>query len=79
MSSQHFVLSRVVTRTEWQSYRGQVLGALRIALRKQSQQRGLVIVAEPEEDVQVISDGSRVRITFTAEGVPGAVASSSWM
>ncbi|WP_432503180.1 hypothetical protein [Kineococcus arenarius] len=66
----HLVLSTVVSEAEWRADVPAGLAALHAKLHQRARQQGLVVSRPPAEDVVVLPDVRRVRITVTAEAVP---------
>ena len=69
-STEHLILSVVVKDAEWRADPPAVLAEAHQRLHQRAQQRGLRIDGEPREDVEVVTDAQRVRITLAAEALP---------
>ena len=72
MTAVHLVLATVVTHERWQNNRADVLHAAQATLQQRARQQGVRLLDQPHEDVEVLPGGTRVRITFNAEGAPQA-------
>ncbi|WP_432573493.1 hypothetical protein [Kineococcus sp. SYSU DK005] len=64
---EHLVVTTVVKDTEWSAGASAVLAAARDTLHARAQRRGLTVQGQPHEDVEVLRDAHRVRITLTAQ------------
>ena len=67
--SQHLVLTTIVKDAQWRADAAAAMASAHQRLHERAQQRGLLIHGQPIEDVEVLYDAHRVRITLTAEAV----------